>query len=44
MGAVYWSIVIYINGRQICALTFAGQKKCGAFGTVVPGAVCCELS
>ena len=32
-----WSIVMYI--RQMCALTFAGQRKCGAFGTVVPSAV-----
>ena len=34
---------IYINGRQICALTFAGQRKCGAFGTVVPSAVLCVV-
>jgi hypothetical protein len=25
--------------RKMCALTFAGQRKCGAFGTVVPSAV-----
>ncbi len=30
---------MFINGRQIYALTFAGQRKCGAFGTVVPSAV-----
>jgi hypothetical protein len=39
MGTIYWSIVIYIKGRQMCALTFAGQRKCGAFGTVVPSTV-----
>jgi hypothetical protein len=27
--------------RQMCALTFAGQRKCGAFGTIVPSAVLC---
>ena len=32
---------MYINGRQMCALTFAGQRKCGVFGTVVPSAVLC---
>jgi hypothetical protein len=36
---VYWSIAMYINGRQMCALTFAWQRKCGGFGTVVPGAM-----
>ncbi len=41
MGAIYWSIIMYINGRQMCALTFAGQRKCGVFGTVVPRAVLC---
>ena len=39
MGTIYWSIVMYINGRQ----TFAGQRKCGAFGTVVPSAVLCVV-
>ena len=34
MGSIYWSIVMYINSRQMCALTFAGQRKCGAFGSV----------
>jgi hypothetical protein len=33
------SIVMYINGRQINALTFAGQRKWGALGTVIPSAV-----
>jgi hypothetical protein len=32
---------MYINGRQMCVLTFARQRKCGAFGTVVPSAVLC---
>jgi hypothetical protein len=39
VGTIYRSSVTYINGRQMCALTFAGQRKCGAFGTVVPSAV-----
>ena len=43
VGTIYWSIVMYINGRQMCALTFAGQRKCGAFGTVVPSAVLCVV-
>jgi hypothetical protein len=34
VGTIYWSIVMYINGRQMCALTFAGQRKCGVLGTV----------
>jgi hypothetical protein len=25
----------------MCVLTFAGQRKCDAFGTVVPSAVLC---
>jgi hypothetical protein len=29
--------------RQMCVLTFAGQRKCGAFGTVVPSAVLCVV-
>ena len=37
----YWSSVMYIHGRQMRALTFAGQRKCGAFGTVVLSAVLC---
>ncbi len=41
MGTIYWSIGMYIFGRQMCALTFAGQRKCGVFGTVVPSAVLC---
>jgi hypothetical protein len=41
VGTIYWSIAMYINGRQMCALTFPGQRKCGAFGTVVPSAVLC---
>jgi hypothetical protein len=27
VGAIYWSIVMYINGRQMCVLTFARQRK-----------------
>ena len=34
---------MYINGRQMCALTFAVLRKCGAFGTVVPSAVLCVV-
>jgi hypothetical protein len=34
---------MYINGRQMCALTFAAQRKCGAFGTVVPSTVLCVV-
>ncbi len=43
MGTIYWSTgsIMYINSRQMCALIFAGQRKCGAFGTVVPSAVLC---
>ncbi len=43
VGTIYWSIVMYINSRQMCALTFVGQRKCGAFGTVVPSAVLCVV-
>ncbi len=43
MGTIYWSSVMYINDRQMCALTFAGQRKCGAFGTVVLSAVLCVV-
>ncbi len=32
---------MYINSRQMCVLTFAGQRKCGVFGTVAPSAVLC---
>ncbi len=39
VGAIYWSIIMYIISRQMCALTFAGQRKCGVFSTVVPSAV-----
>jgi hypothetical protein len=41
VGTIYWSIVMYINDGQMCGLTFAGQRKCGAFGTVVPSVVLC---
>ena len=41
MGTIYWSIVMYINGRQKCALSFALKRKCGAFGIVVPSAALC---
>ncbi len=43
MGTIYWSIVMYINSRQMCALTFTGQRKCGAFGTCTERRVvsCC---
>ena len=34
---------MYINSRQMCVLTFAGQRKCGAFGTVVLGAMLCVV-
>ncbi len=44
MGTIYRSIVMYINGTQMCALTFAGQRKCGVFGTVVLSTVLCALS
>jgi hypothetical protein len=27
----------------MCALTFAGQRKCGAFSTVVPSTVLCVV-
>jgi hypothetical protein len=27
----------------MCVLTFAGQRKCGAFGTVVLGAMLCVV-
>ena len=43
MGTIYWSIIMYINGRQMCVLTFAGQRKCGAFGTAIPSAVLCVV-
>jgi hypothetical protein len=43
VGTIYWSIVMYISGRQMCALTFARQRKCGAFGTAVPSAVLCVV-
>ncbi len=43
MGTIYWSIIMYINSRQMCALTFAGQRKCGAFGTVIPSTVLCVV-
>ena len=43
MDTIFWSIVMYINGRQMCALTFVGQRKCGAFATVVPSAVLCVV-
>ncbi len=43
MGTIYRSFVMYINGRQMCALTLAGQWKCGAFGTAVPSAVLCVV-
>ncbi len=41
MGTIYRSSVMYISGRQMCALTFTGQKNCGAFGTAVPSAMLC---
>ncbi len=43
MGTVYWSCVMYINGRQMCVLTFSGLRKCGAFGTVVRRAMLCVV-
>ncbi len=43
MGTIYWSIIMYIYARQMCVLTFAGQGKCGALGTVVPSAVLCVV-
>ena len=46
IGWAKWTLsigVMYINGRQMCALTFAGLRKCGAFGTVVPSAVLCVV-
>jgi hypothetical protein len=45
VATMNWSMVLmYMNGRQMCALTFAGQRKCGAFGTVVPSAVVCVVA
>jgi hypothetical protein len=44
VGTINWSMVMYMNGRQMCALTFAGQRKCGVFGTVVPSAVVCVVA
>jgi hypothetical protein len=43
VGTIYWSIVMNITSRQMCVLTFAGQRKCGAFSTVVPSAVLCVV-
>ena len=44
MGTIYWSTVMYINkDRQISALTSTGQRKCGAFGTVVPSTMLCVV-
>ncbi len=43
MGNIYWSSAMYNNGRQTCALTFSGQRKCGAFGTVILNAVLCVV-
>jgi hypothetical protein len=43
VGTIYWSIVMYINGKQMCVLTFAGQRKCDALGTVVPITVLCVV-
>jgi hypothetical protein len=43
VGTIYWSSVIYINGKQMSALTFAGQRKCGALGTVIPSTVLCVV-
>jgi hypothetical protein len=34
---------MYIDCRQMCVLNFAGQRKCGAFGTVVTSAVLCVV-
>jgi hypothetical protein len=30
---------MYNNGRQMCVLPFAGQRKCAVLGTVIPSAV-----
>ncbi len=43
MGTIYWSIIMYINSRQMCVLTFARQRKCGVFGTVIPSAGLCAV-
>jgi hypothetical protein len=43
VGTIYWSMVMYINGRQMSVLTFAGQRKCDAFSTVEPSAVLCVV-
>jgi hypothetical protein len=43
VGTIYLSIVMYINGRQMSALTFAGQRKWGALGSVIPSAVLCVV-
>ncbi len=37
------SIVMYINGRQMCGLTVARQRKCGVSCTVIPSAVLCVV-
>jgi hypothetical protein len=38
------ALLMYINGRQMCALTFTGQRY-GVFGTctAVPSAVLCVV-
>jgi hypothetical protein len=40
-GTIYWSsaMVMYITSRQMCVLTFAGQRRGGEFGAVVLSAV-----
>jgi hypothetical protein len=43
VGTIHRPSLMYISGRQMCALTFAGQRNCGAFGTVVPSAVLCVV-
>ena len=43
MGTIYRSSIMYIHRRQMCALTFAGRRKCGAFGSVAPSAVLCVV-
>jgi hypothetical protein len=41
VGTINRSSIMCINSRQMCVLTFAGQRNCGVFGTVVPSAVLC---
>jgi hypothetical protein len=43
VGTIYWSIIKYINRLTDLCTAFSGQRKCGAFGAVVPSAVLCVV-